>query len=143
MTHPASTDSAIVVAIDPGRSKCGIAAVQATDPPQTLQSTIVATADLLVELGRLMRRLPPISVLVIGDGTQSRPLHKAISQMFPDVSIAVVDEHGSSQRARRLYLLQNPGSGWKRLLPLGLRTPDRPYDNIVAELLAKEFLSRR
>ncbi len=141
MDHPASSGEAIILAVDPGTSKCGVAIVRASAPPETLFKATVDTDKLVVEIGRAMRRAPQIAAIVMGNGTASRTLAKAIAEMFPDAPLTLVDEHGSSQRARRAYLLQNPPTGWRRMLPVGLRTPDRPYDDIVAETLAREFIA--
>jgi len=135
-----SSQTPTILAVDPGRTKCGIAVVHATNPPSTAFKSIVETGALLVEMAQIMRRFPQISALVIGNGTESRTLLKAIAEMFPNFPVSLIDEHGSSQRARLKYLQEHPASGWHRLLPIGLRTPDRPYDDTVAELLAQDFL---
>jgi hypothetical protein len=96
---------------------------------------------LLVEIAPILRRLPQITAVVIGDGTESRTIQKAIAEMFPALSISTIDEHGSSQRAREKYLQDHPATGWRRLLPIGLRTPEHPYDDTVAELLAQDFFA--
>ena len=44
-------------------------------------------------------------------------------------------------RARLMrFLRAHPERGWKRLLPPGLRSPDRPYDDFVAVILAERYL---
>ena len=141
MTSDDNLQTKTILAIDPGRSKCGIAVLHGSDPPRTDYKAIVATDSLVTEMALVMSRSKDISAVVIGDGTESKPLQRAISDMFPRLAIFVVNEHGSSQRARRQYLLDHPARGWRRLLPIGLRTPDKPYDDTVAELLAQDFLA--
>jgi RNase H-fold protein (predicted Holliday junction resolvase) len=142
MTAGEANRHSLVVAVDPGLCKCGIAAVESSTPPRTVHRCVVPTADLIVELANLFRGLGPVDTLVIGNGTRSATLRKAIAGMFPDLPIAVVDEHGSSERARRQYLISHPPMGWKKLVPIGLRTPDRAYDDLAAEILATDYLSK-
>ena len=142
-----------VLAVDPGRSKCGVAVVEGTrspsssEPPPAATSTfralrkqVTATDALLLQIAKLMREFPIIDTLVIGDGTQSATLRKAAAAMFPALKIAVVNEHGSSQRARARYVREHPPRGWQRLLPAGMRAPETCYDDTVAEILAEEYL---
>lgn len=59
------------------------------------------------------------------------------------IEVFLVDEHLTSVEARRRYLADHPGRGLSRLLPAGLRTPDRPYDDYVAVILAERFFAGR
>ena len=52
----------------------------------------------------------------------------------------LVDEHHSSEEGRRRYFQANPPKGWRRLLPIGLQTPPKPYDDYVAILLAERYV---
>jgi hypothetical protein len=55
----------------------------------------------------------------------------------------LVDEHRSSEQGRRRYFRDNPPRGWRRLLPVGLQTPPRAYDDYVAVILAERYLASR
>ncbi len=137
-----------VLAVDPGRSKCGVAVVECSPPApssaapamRALRKQVVATESLLTELGKLLREFPAVETLVFGDGTQSNTLRKATAAMFPALKIALVNEHGSSQRARARYVLEHPARGWQKLLPPGMRAPETCYDDTVAQILAEEYL---
>jgi RNase H-fold protein (predicted Holliday junction resolvase) len=144
--HPSSGDGQsefpmTVLAVDPGREKCGIAIVR-SHPLITLARRVVPTERLIVEASSALREFPDVQTLVIGDGTASGRLRKAIAAAFPHLSVKVVDEHGSSIRARRLYIETHPPRGWQRLLPASLRVPSEPYDDLVAEILAKDFFQQ-
>jgi hypothetical protein len=54
-----------------------------------------------------------------------------------------VDESHTSEQARRRYVNEKPAHGWRRLLPKALRTPETPYDDYVAILLAERWWRER
>jgi len=124
-----------IVAVDPGREKCGLAVV---DGSQTLFQEIVARSS-IVE--RLRAVLPPNGLIVVGDGTGSKAFIRELSANLPDIEnrIVTVDEKLSSVEARSLYWRQNPPKGWRRLLPVSLQTPPVPIDDYVAVILAKRY----
>lgn len=131
-----------VLAIDPGSVKCGLAVVSAL-PLVRLKLAVVDRARLTVEVGDALRSFPQISRLLMGSGTGSGDLRRAVQQTFPQIVLETVDEHGSSERARRRFVREIPPRGLRKLLPPGLRTPERPYDDYVALLLAEEYFGRK
>ncbi len=131
-----------VLAIDPGSVKCGLAVVSAP-PLVRLKLAVVDRVRLTVEVGDALRSFPQISRLLMGSGTGSGELRRAVRLTFPHIILETVDEHGSSERARRRFVREIPPRGLRRLLPPGLRTPERPYDDYVALLLAEEYFSRK
>jgi RNase H-fold protein (predicted Holliday junction resolvase) len=138
----ASSDGRTIIAIDPGRSKCGIALLKNGVSP-LLERSIVASEQLVVTISRMLRAYPEVSVIVIGSGTGSSTLARAIRNALPDMQVVLVDEHGTSLLARQRYLDDHPAVGWKRLVPAGLRVPNEPYDDYAALLLAERFLSTK
>jgi len=131
-----------VLAIDPGSVKCGLAVVCAP-PLLRLKLAVVDRARLTVEVGEALRAFPQISRLLLGSGTGSADLRRAVQQTFPRIILETVDEHGSSERARRRFVREIPPRGLRKLLPPGLRAPERPYDDYVALLLAEEYFGRK
>jgi len=133
MARPAGA----VLAVDPGRDKCGIAVVRADG--EALAQEIIP----VVELGaraQALRRSYEIAVIVIGDRTGSDTALEALESALPEIETVTVDEHRSSEEARRLYFRHHPPRGWRRLLPLTLQTPPRPCDDYVAVILARRYL---
>jgi len=137
-----TSDPETVLAIDPGSVKCGLAVVCAP-PLVRLKLAVVDRARLTVALGDALRAFPQISRLLLGSGTGSANLRRAVQQTFPQIALETVDEHGSSERARRRFVREIPPAGLRKLLPPGLRTPERPYDDYVALLLAEEYFARK
>ncbi len=125
-----------VLAIDPGSAKCGVAVVRQDG---TVLFRAIVTADTLVEETRaLLARFHPIALLV-GAGTGSKPLLRALDAADLPLAAQRVDEAHTSEAARRRFVAENPAHGWQRLLPRSLRTPWCPYDDYVAVILAERF----
>jgi RNase H-fold protein (predicted Holliday junction resolvase) len=129
-----------ILAVDPGREKCGTAVVDAEGG--VLDKAVVAANDLGARAADLVGRYD-ISVIVIGDRTGADAAAEILERALPDVETAVVDEHRSTEEARRLYFREHPPRGWRRLIPVGLQTPPRPYDDYVAVILARRYLQGR
>lgn len=126
----------VILAVDPGNSKCGWAVVSSQE---VLDQGICDTQMLVVTLRPLVSRYCP-SLIVLGDGTGARRLARAISSEPEFPQIELVDEKNSTLQARNLYFQQNPPKGWRRLMPRGLQTPGCPIDDFAAVILAKKRL---
>jgi RNase H-fold protein (predicted Holliday junction resolvase) len=127
----------VVIAVDPGRDKCGIAVLRADG--SVLSRQVVPTAEVAVAAERLLGAHSGATV-VIGNRTGAGEVNAAISARSR-VSPVLVDEHHSTLQGRRRYFQENPPRGWRRLLPVGLQTPPRPYDDYVAVVLAERYLA--
>ncbi len=128
-----------ILAVDPGTDKCGLVVV--TETGQILVKEIVPAGKLV---SRIMGCIPEFGVdlVLMGDRTGSKQFRQLLSQAGVDElvdQIVLVDEHRTSDLARRRYLLQHR-SGWRRLWPVSLQTPPEPYDDYVALILAERYL---
>ena len=125
-----------VAGLDPGRSKCGLVR---TDPHRRRieQALVQPPAETL----RTLRAWASdgLSVVVLGNGTGHRRWR---DQLQPLLTVAVVEERGSTLAARERYWRIEPARGWRRLLPAGLRQPPRDWDDVVAQLLLEGWLGR-
>lgn len=132
-----------VLAIDPGRSKCGIAVVQKTfdkdQPDNVIHQSVISTDILCKTVVDLADQFAP-DIIIIGDGTMSAELTQAVIslQIAPT---EIVDEKYSSLIARKKFFEKNPPRGIRKFIPVSLQTPNRPYDDFVAILLAERYLS--
>jgi RNase H-fold protein (predicted Holliday junction resolvase) len=133
----ARTERPPLLAIDPGKEKCGVAVVDYRR--HVLEREIVDTRSLPLRVAHYVGRYG-IETIVLGDRTGARGVRDILRRAGFQLEIAFVDEHRSSELGRRRYLERIPGKGWKRLLPIGLRVPDRPYDDFVAVILAERYL---
>lgn len=95
-------------------------------------------------LGRAIEELlgaNQVSLVVLGDGTQSRAvaadLKAALGERLP--AIELVNERDSTLEARALYFADHPPRGVWRLLPLSMQTPGEAYDDYAALVLARRY----
>jgi len=126
----------IVIAVDPGRDKCGLAVLRADG--RVIHKAVVPAPQIGDAVASLLRDHPR-ALLIMGDRTAARDVGAAIDARTK-VSAVLVDEHRSTEQGRRRYFRHNPPRGWRRLLPLGLQTPPCPYDDYVAVVIAERYL---
>lgn len=126
------------VAIDPGREKCGLAVLSSRH--EVLLQEIISTNKLLQRLAYLVGRFG-IKFVVIGDRTGAIEVNDMLKKTGFPLEIIFVDEDHTSELGRKRYLLAHRGRGFTRFLPIGLRTPDQPYDDYVAVIIAERFIA--
>jgi len=170
-----------LVGFDPGRDKCGVAIVCLTPRAQTameltLETTLTATltatltvqhravipsgeaiAYLQTQIETPNQSQPPISGVIMGDGTTSKQWLAQLQTLRsagaadPADSAAVtsaamrierINEYNSTQEARDRYWQLYPPQGLARLVPAALRTIERPIDDIVAVILVERFVAQ-
>ena len=126
-----------VLAIDPGREKCGVA-VLASDGGVLVQR-VVMTAELDATVGTLIRAYEP--TVIMGNGTTSADAKKRVEAL--GVPVTLVDEYRTTDAAKCAYWKAHPPRGWRRLVPRGMLVPPVPVDDFVAVILAQRFLEKR
>jgi len=126
-----------ILAIDPGRDKCGLAVVSSKD---VLHKEVVPREQIVQAVGALVEK-HSLDRIVIGNGTGAADLADDLRASAISVSLELIDERFSSRRARARFFEANPPKGIRRLIPRGLLTPDRPYDDYVALILAEDYLN--
>lgn len=125
----------VVLAVDPGRDKAGIAVV--SKERGTLFRCVVS-ADDCVFRGVELAGVYGVHKIVVGDRTGSRKVVRALA-LSCGLEVVSIDEHRSSMEGRQRYLEEHPGRGLFRLVPIGLRTPREPFDDYAAEVLAARY----
>ena len=119
MTTPATDVPApeTLLAIDPGRAKCGLAVVagpaagaagEDLGPPRCLERAVVPTERLVRAVADVLGRRPEVCQMLIGDGTNSATLRRALAATFPLIPLLIVDEFNTSARARQRFVRENP-----------------------------------
>ena len=126
-----------ILAIDPGREKCGVA-VLASDG-RVLVQRVVMTAALDAAVGALIRAYEPN--VIMGNGTTSADAKKRVETL--GVPVTLVDEYRTTDAAKCAYWEAHPPRGWRRLMPRGMLVPPVPVDDFVAVILAQRFLEKR
>ena len=131
----------MVIAIDPGREKCGIAVVHKVQG--VIYKTIIATAD-LVRVVTTLATTHKVFTAVIGDRTTSHAAQAALTGIRVSeqrVTVIPVNEHCSTDEARKRYWIEHPPKGFKRLLPTTMQVPPGPVDDYVAVILAERYFA--
>ena len=124
--------------IDPGRSKTGLALVDAAGSILALH--IANTEHSEVELSAFDGK-EQLAGIIMGDGTNSKAIGQAVSKVFAAVPLALVGEAHSTEEARSLYWQVNPPRGWRKLVPLGMLVPSEPLDAYAAVVQLKRWLA--
>lgn len=128
-----------VLAIDPGRRKCGLAVVDEAEA--CLAVEVVPLEALCEALRRLVAAHAPAE-LVLGNGTGhgevSRRIRESLGSSLP---LRIEEERFTTLEARELYFRRNPPRGWRRLLPRFLLLPDE-LDGWAAAVLALRRIRR-
>lgn len=128
-----------VIAIDPGREKCGLAVLDGAG--ELLDKFVVATPSIAGALEHCLGE-HGTSRIIVGDGTGSKDLQAAIAQALPSPTLEIVPEERTTERALELWRDVEPPRGWRRLLPRSLRFPGQPIDDFAAWIMALDYLGR-
>lgn len=127
----------MILGFDPGRDKCGIAIINSQQ--EVLYHQVVESAQAISTLNGLIQEYNP-EVLVMGNQTTSKNWQqKLVTNLNMTIPMVMVDERNSTVEARTRYWQMYPPQGFTRLIPLGLRIPPRPVDDIVAILLIERY----
>jgi len=125
-----------VLAIDPGRQKCGIAVVRKDG--SALAQDIIPSEE-VAEITARWCQQHSVARLILGSGTGCKEILKQLQERCDLPPITIVEEKDTTRHARARYFHDHPPKGWHRLIPLGLQTPPRPIDDYAAILLAETF----
>ncbi len=127
----------VVLAIDPGRMKCGVAVVR-----QSLEIVYQDVVDSTI-IRQVINELAGVhkpDVIVIGNGTGSDTV-LSIARELELAPVEVIDEKFTTLLARKRFFKENPPKGLRRLIPISLQNPPRAFDDYVAVILAENYLA--
>ena len=123
-----------VLAIDPGRDKCGVAVLSPAGA--LLFRQVVPTTQLENVVSTLVEKHAP--TIIMGNGTTSAAAKERVEALGGAVTL--VDEYRTTDAAKSAYWEAYPPHGWRRLVPRGLLVPPVPVDDFAAVILAQRFL---
>ena len=123
--------------VDPCRSKTGLALVDSEG--KILSLRIADSQNIHNEILDFVKGNCPAQI-VLGNGTNSSNIGEVVRNTLPDVKVTVVEEAHSTEEARALYWQENPPTGLKKLVPLGMLVPPVPLDAYAAVILVRRFL---
>lgn len=129
----------MILGFDPGRDKCGIAVMGAERKLHYHQ--VVSSSEAIAAIQSLCQKFA-LERVVMGNQTTAKSWKAQIEPILPhEVPLVMVDERNSSLEARDRYWQLYPPKGLTRLIPLGMRLPPRPVDDIVAIILIERYLN--
>lgn len=132
--------SQYIIAIDPGREKCGLAVVESNE--DAVLQRVVETTELVSCVRQLAEQYATLTV-ILGDGTahkQAETELRGVQVGDKLLNVELIDEKHSTEEARHLYWKYNPPKGMKRLIPVSMQVPPEPVDGYVAIILAHRYL---
>jgi len=133
---PGGGDIILVIAVDPGTHKCGIALLRG--PDDVIRREIAARDDALERVMQLRGEYPDATV-VVGGSTQGPKFLEELTRKT-GIQGELVDETFSTMDARALFWRDNrPGCFWG-IFPPSFRPLPRPIDDYAAVIIARRFL---
>lgn len=129
-----------IIAVDPGREKCGLAVLEKSgEAINVLSQRVIATEALASAVNECALK-HECKTLVIGNGTTSKTAQQTIKTACPALNIVVVDEYRTTDLAKKTYWVAHPPRGLKRLIPTTMLVPPEPVDDFVAVILGTRYL---
>lgn len=131
-----------VLAIDPGRDKCGIAVYD--EQHGVMRQAIVSVDNLIGNVDAWCQEFG-CSTIVVGNKTACKQVLKMLACFVTEKktdSIVTVEEHKTTEEARCRYWQANPPTGWRRLIPQGLLFPPCAIDDFAAIILAERYFQQ-
>ena len=130
-------DTELILGIDPGRSKTGLALVK--NNGEIVKRKIILMENFAPELQKFVAG-EKIHKMVLGNGTTSQEMSARLQELLPGIPCNIVEEGHSTEAARKLYWQICPPKGLRKLLPLGLQVPPVNLDDLAAVILVRRFL---
>ena len=137
MSNSGTNIQQTILGLDPGRDKCGVAVMDSEG--KVAYHQIIDSQNAIATIQKLVREFA-IDLIVMGNGTTSKIWQQQI-ESIATMPVVTIDETNSTLEARDRYWIMYPPKGFQRMIPLGLRVPPRPVDDLVAILLIERYLN--
>ena len=124
-----------VIAIDPGRSKCGFVLAEISE--KRVYEAIVLKSEFLENYVRNLIAVEGISKIIIGNGTTSAEIRDKLD--FFKKEIITFEEKNTTYRAKARYFELFPISGLKFLMPREVFILNKNLDAISALIILEDY----
>ncbi|MBU0502469.1 MAG: resolvase [bacterium] len=121
----------MILAIDPGKNKCGLAAFDQAG--NLLKREIVPRNQIMAEIQKYSPKK-----IIIGQSANGYQLEKELKGK--NYQVVLVDEKNSSLEARKLYWQDHPPQGLWNLIPRALQITPVLIDDYAAVILGERYL---
>ena len=125
----------IVIAIDPGISKCGL--IVADIKEKKVYEAVVINSHLLLKYVKKKYQNEKNLQFLIGNGTSSKYYIKDLNQLVPNLIIA--EEKNSTFRAKQRYFEIFPLLGIKSFLPREIFILNKNLDALAALIIMEDY----
>lgn len=126
-----------VIAIDPGKRKCGICAEDSEKG--TLKKNIADTEFIFDILKEYIIQFPD-SEVICGNSFCGKELAEKIKK--DNINIILTDEKNSTCLGRKLYWKLNPKPWWAFFIPSSMLVPKIRLDDYAAVIIARKYLNK-
>lgn len=127
----------IVISIDPGRSKVGIALVN--NYSGCMSRKVVSKHDIGAQVAKYKRDYPE-AVIICGDATASEEILEEIRDYNIKDEITMVDERNTTIEARELYWARHKKPWFLFFIPKSMIKPSRNIDDYAAYAIALRYI---
>ena len=124
-----------VVAIDPGKSKCGL--VLAGISEKKVYEAIILKSESLQDYVRNLITIEDISQIIIGNGTTSKKIKEKLDSFKKE--LIIFEEKNTTFRAKERYFELFPIKGLKFLLPKEVFLMNKNLDAISALIILEDY----
>ena len=126
-----------IIAIDPGRSKCGVSVADIEE--KKVYEALVIKSHMLVKYIKKKYQKEKILQCLIGNGTSSENYIKELNQLVPNLIIA--EEKNSTYRAKQRYFDIFPLKGIKCFLPKEIFILNKNLDALAALIIMEDHFN--
>jgi len=124
-----------VIAIDPGRSKCGLVLAEINE--KKVYQAIILKSELLQNYVRNLTSAENISQIIIGNGTYGRQIKEKL--YFLKKEIIFFEEKNTTYRAKARYFELFPISGLKFFMPREIFILNKNLDALSALIILEDY----
>ena len=124
-----------VIAIDPGKRKCGLVLAETTE--KKIYKAIILKSELIDDFVRDLITVEDISQIIIGNGTTSGEIKEKL--VFLKKEIITFEEKNTTFRAKARYFELFPITGLKFLIPREIFILNKNLDAISALIILEDY----
>jgi RNase H-fold protein (predicted Holliday junction resolvase) len=122
-----------IIALDPGKEKIGYAIFNGGEVVEKGIFLLDRLADFMIKVKEMER-------IVLGRGTGWKTIYKFLEEKGLKEKVVLIEERGTTEEAKRRYFEERKGKGLIWLVRKWLNLPDRPLDDLSAQIIGERFL---